>query len=217
MSVEFTNRDLGTRPTWDLSRLDAMAAEARALCDTIWSVDGGPGPSKGTTQAGPVGGPPASAPTPLVPRTQTDGVPRRRPQLRSRMVSANWAPSWGGTAGRDSAGASAGGNASRDRNSSSTGNAGAVPVNPVQALVAVNSVLFDRHGYRRMDRHGDPRDAMLPQVLERGRERPRHWPFCTWRSARGWECRWQRSCWRRGATWCSGPSTNRWWWPAADL
>jgi hypothetical protein len=28
---------------------------------------------------------------------------------------------------------------------------------PMQALAAVNDVLFERHGYRRMARHGDPR------------------------------------------------------------
>lgn len=32
---------------------------------------------------------------------------------------------------------------------------------PVQALAAVNDVLFERHGYRRMTRHGDPRCALL--------------------------------------------------------
>ncbi|BDA45434.1 probable UPF0162 protein XF_1494 at C-terminar half [Coccomyxa sp. Obi] len=39
---------------------------------------------------------------------------------------------------------------------------------PVQALAAVNDVLFDRHGYRRMDHHGDPKDSQLSAVLERG-------------------------------------------------
>ncbi len=36
---------------------------------------------------------------------------------------------------------------------------------PVQALAAVNDVLFDRHGYRRMDHHGDPKyapDSLFP-------------------------------------------------------
>ncbi len=39
------------------------------------------------------------------------------------------------------------------------GGGGAVQpqMNAAQAVIAVNSVLFDRHGYRRMDRHGDPR------------------------------------------------------------
>lgn len=32
---------------------------------------------------------------------------------------------------------------------------------PVQALAAVNDVLFERHGYRRMTRHGDPRCDLL--------------------------------------------------------
>lgn len=38
---------------------------------------------------------------------------------------------------------------------------------PVQALAAVNDVLFDRHGYRRMDHHGDPKYApgsLLPST-----------------------------------------------------
>ncbi|KAK9785004.1 hypothetical protein WJX73_007963 [Symbiochloris irregularis] len=35
-------------------------------------------------------------------------------------------------------------------------------------MSAVSHVLFDRHGYRRMPRHGDPRDAQLHRVLEQG-------------------------------------------------
>ncbi|KAK9829669.1 hypothetical protein WJX72_007262 [[Myrmecia] bisecta] len=43
---------------------------------------------------------------------------------------------------------------------------------PIQGVTALNSVLFDMHGYRRMERHGDPRDSQLSSVLERGRGSP---------------------------------------------
>ena len=33
---------------------------------------------------------------------------------------------------------------------------------PMHALAAVNDVLFGRHGYRRMAKHGDPRQAYNP-------------------------------------------------------
>eukprot|EP00887_Chlorella_sp_A99_P002958 scaffold24.g2958.t1 len=43
---------------------------------------------------------------------------------------------------------------------------------PVHALSAMNEVLFERHGYRRMARHGDPRDSQLNSVLDLGSGSP---------------------------------------------
>lgn len=163
-------RELGTRQTWDLTRLDSMAAEARALCDTIWRLDGGPDASKGggvETDAGPSG----SARTSLLSKART--VPRPNGLLRSRTVPPQGAPAAGSERGRGTPAAStgtdggkgaAGGCSSGDRVPSGE-DGRAVPLNPAQALVAVNRVMFERHGYRRMDRHGDPRWDISPAHL----------------------------------------------------
>lgn len=150
-------RELGTRQTWDLTRLDSMAAEARALCDTIWRLDGGPGTSKGSgvgTDTGPSG----SARTSLLSRARR--VPWRSAPPQSRTASPQGAPaSVGGVAGRGTPGVPAGSADGRPLSGDGVpGEAGrAVPLSPGQALEAVNRVMFERHGYRRMDRHGDPR------------------------------------------------------------
>lgn len=41
-------------------------------------------------------------------------------------------------------------------------------VSHAAALQAVNQVLFERHGYRRQQAHGDPRNSLLSHVLESG-------------------------------------------------
>ncbi|KAI3425219.1 hypothetical protein D9Q98_008987 [Chlorella vulgaris] len=39
---------------------------------------------------------------------------------------------------------------------------------PLELISAVNQVLFERHGYRRQQAHGDPRNSLLSHVLESG-------------------------------------------------
>ncbi|DBA77701.1 TPA: hypothetical protein ACH3X2_008400 [Trebouxia sp. C0005] len=39
---------------------------------------------------------------------------------------------------------------------------------PMQTFAAINMVLFERHGYQRMQIHGNPRDAQLSSVLDNG-------------------------------------------------
>lgn len=39
---------------------------------------------------------------------------------------------------------------------------------PMQTFAAINTVLFERHGYQRMQIHGNPRDAQLSSVLDNG-------------------------------------------------
>ncbi|PSC70018.1 hypothetical protein C2E20_6550 [Micractinium conductrix] len=43
---------------------------------------------------------------------------------------------------------------------------------PTQLILAINHVLFERHGYRRQRRHGDPLDSRLSNVLENGNGSP---------------------------------------------
>ncbi|KAI7837303.1 hypothetical protein COHA_008867 [Chlorella ohadii] len=43
---------------------------------------------------------------------------------------------------------------------------------PTQLILAINHVLYERHGYRRQRRHGDPLDMRLSNVLENGNGSP---------------------------------------------
>ena len=122
---------------------------------------------------------------------------------------------------------------------------------PVQLISAVNDVLFTRHGYTRMLRHGDAANVLLSTVLERGSGSPggwagvrrgrrgrcrmaragavwppragrscnshgalgrpmtmqARWLCCTWRCARAWGWPSMLRCWTRGATMCCGRQT----------
>lgn len=55
-----------------------------------------------------------------------------------------------------------------ENNEESLSHASLVVEYPARLITALNTVLFDRQGYRRMLRHGDPRDNSLGQLLERG-------------------------------------------------
>ncbi|KAL3162279.1 hypothetical protein ABBQ32_009970 [Trebouxia sp. C0010 RCD-2024] len=43
---------------------------------------------------------------------------------------------------------------------------------PMQTVAAINTVLFEQHGYNRMQLHGNPRDAQLSSVLDNGTGHP---------------------------------------------
>jgi hypothetical protein len=83
-----------------------------------------------------------------------DAAQREKKAPRRRVAAGLQERGGGGAAGGGSrvGHASAGGGAARMA-------ASAVSSFPMQALTAVNDVLFLRHGYHRMDRHGDPRWA----------------------------------------------------------
>lgn len=205
------SRDIGSASTWSLERLDALAAEAKALFKARCSMGSAPvrprdppppldpkprrkgsaaqsdsslsGSSSSRRTHHPVDG--MSDETASARRQQTgtegelmgagsaqpsssQGVNRQTTSRRSRGQKQ-------GRAKEETTGLEAEPSSSRECQIGSGQTAQQlVPARqarspvcdyPVQALAAVNSVLFERHGYRRMYRHGDPRCVLLPYAL----------------------------------------------------
>ncbi|GBF92165.1 hypothetical protein Rsub_04512 [Raphidocelis subcapitata] len=138
--------------TWSLSRLDALADEARRLFLERHG-SGGAGSQRMQEQQRPAPGPDAAR---LLTRAVSDGLALIRQALSA--AEPQTAPAQAAAAepraGREEA--------------PRPPAADWLARNPVAALECVNAVLFDRQGYAACNRWGDAADAQLAAVLEGG-------------------------------------------------
>ena len=161
-------RDLGTAATWSLRRLDALAGEIRTALNMTERVDSGRDragePSRGQTwQAGPqrpgstVQEPPQREeqyrPVPTGPHADNTTISQPAKMLEGQQASQAHSQSHDAAAPPSECTVPGIDKASNDAPPRLSG-----PLRPfdIHSLEAVNKVLYEQHGFKRTDRHGQP-------------------------------------------------------------
>ncbi|KAL0033580.1 hypothetical protein WJX79_004697 [Trebouxia sp. C0005] len=148
VELHVVNRHVGTASSWSLSRLDSLAEEVKScfMAQHTSLPDLPPAPSSNPHIRPSIAH--QSDPTQIFTRNG-DHAPSTQFAAGGRFVASRLVSLL----------------------RSLLGSSPVVPPSkeyPMQTFAAINMVLFERHGYQRMQIHGNPRDAQLSSVLDNG-------------------------------------------------